>query len=527
MSELLQSGQQPGASGPPDPYGHPDADQLSAFLEHALPAHERDHVLAHLAVCLDCRETVALASPPVDAAQAPVAASARKPWFAGWTVFLPAAVALTALALFIVYINHEPAGPGRQQAQNATVPTMAPTAPHDQPGSAATGAASNTQLSAAPRLEPPKPVQGASDEKKTASAIAIDKIAQLPITNRAVAGFSDVSPPAPAPAAAKTGQGTASGAGVADGLGSGYGSAAAPAPAFAGARMEPAPVAVPPPPSPQRPPEPKAAPAATETVQVSSAAAPIETVNAELKNTIQPADRVQPPVLRHQLPSRLTVLSLANAGSRVLAIDARNAVFLSADAGRHWKPVQIPWQGRAVKAELVSQVEVQSSPAGSLHGPALDRLAGRDLSPVASLSGKVTDRSGAVVSGATVVVTGGSISTARTVRTDASGRYLAAGLSPGAYKVEAQAPGFQLQSLNGVTVDASRPNLANLTLDVGSAAETVTVDAAAQAPLKSARGQFSAITTAPAVLQAPPVFAITTDTGERWTSVDGSTWKRD
>lgn len=524
MSELLQSGQQPGASGPPDPHGHPDADQLSAFMEQALPLHERDYVLAHLAVCPDCRETVAFALPPT-------AAPARKPWFTGWTVFLPAALALAALALFVVYINHEPAGSGRQQAQNAVVPSMAPLAPQDrQAGSAAT---STAQPSSVPRQESSEPAQSVSDEKKAASAIAIDKISQLPVTNRAIAGLSNASPPPSAPGSEKSGQSAASGAGMGGSLGSLYGSTAAPAPpepAFANARLQPAPAAAPPPPSPQRPPEPKAAPASTETVQVASAAAPIETANAELKDTIQPADQVQSPVLRHRLPSRLTLLSLANAGSRVLAIDARNAVFLSADGGRHWKPVPIPWQGHAVKAELVSQVEVHGAVAGSLHGTALDRFSGRALSPAsdrsASLAGTVTDRSGAVVSGATVVVTGGSTGTTRTVRADANGRYLAAGLAPGAYKLEAQAPGFQLLSLNNVMVDASRPNLANLTLDVGSVTETVTVDAAVQSMPKSSNGRLSAVVTAPAAPQAPLVFAITTDTGERWTSVDGLNWKR-
>ncbi len=52
MSELLQAGQ------------HPDADQLNAFVEHTLPAHEQQQTLAHLAVCPACRQIVALSLPP-------------------------------------------------------------------------------------------------------------------------------------------------------------------------------------------------------------------------------------------------------------------------------------------------------------------------------------------------------------------------------------------------------------------------------------------------------------------------------
>lgn len=42
---------------------HPDADLLAAFAEQALSATEREGVLGHLALCLDCREVVALALP--------------------------------------------------------------------------------------------------------------------------------------------------------------------------------------------------------------------------------------------------------------------------------------------------------------------------------------------------------------------------------------------------------------------------------------------------------------------------------
>ena len=53
MSETLQSGR------------HPDADQISAFVESALPAYEREQVLDHLAVCTECRAIVALSLPEV------------------------------------------------------------------------------------------------------------------------------------------------------------------------------------------------------------------------------------------------------------------------------------------------------------------------------------------------------------------------------------------------------------------------------------------------------------------------------
>src|SRR5579863_4951436 len=83
---------------------HPDADQIAAFLERALPAHERETMLAHLAVCPECRTTVALSLPPEETA-APLTTARSRPWFAGWGLAWPAGAAL-ALAL-AVYVRRE------------------------------------------------------------------------------------------------------------------------------------------------------------------------------------------------------------------------------------------------------------------------------------------------------------------------------------------------------------------------------------------------------------------------------------
>ena len=54
---------------------HPDANLLTAFAEQALSASEREGVLAHLALCADCRDVIALALPAAaDIVAAPIAA---------------------------------------------------------------------------------------------------------------------------------------------------------------------------------------------------------------------------------------------------------------------------------------------------------------------------------------------------------------------------------------------------------------------------------------------------------------------
>ena len=71
MSELSQSGR------------HPDADQLSAFIEHALPEHEYQLALAHLADCPECRTIVSLSLPSVDESPVLQARAARRSLFSG------------------------------------------------------------------------------------------------------------------------------------------------------------------------------------------------------------------------------------------------------------------------------------------------------------------------------------------------------------------------------------------------------------------------------------------------------------
>ena len=93
MSELLQPGQ------------HPDADQLNAFVEHALPQHEHQQTLAHLAICPDCRTIVSLSLPTVEESPVPEPEPARKPWFSGWNLAWPAAAALAGLVV-ILYVRN-------------------------------------------------------------------------------------------------------------------------------------------------------------------------------------------------------------------------------------------------------------------------------------------------------------------------------------------------------------------------------------------------------------------------------------
>lgn len=91
-----------------------------------------------------------------------------------------------------------------------------------------------------------------------------------------------------------------------------------------------------------------------------------------------------------------------------------------------------------------------------------------------ALTVNVTDRSGAVVAGATVKVTNGAAVT-RIQTTGGNGSYTFTLLPPGSYEVSISATGFQAVTIPAVTVDVTETAVMNQTLQLGVQAEQVTV----------------------------------------------------
>jgi hypothetical protein len=98
-----------------------------------------------------------------------------------------------------------------------------------------------------------------------------------------------------------------------------------------------------------------------------------------------------------------------------------------------------------------------------------------------TISGVVEDPSGAVISGATVTVRNVDTGAARTLTSDAGGRYIAPVLPVGNYEVRGEQTGFQTEIRSGITLTVGREEVINLTLRVGQLASTVEVTA--EAPL--------------------------------------------
>jgi Carboxypeptidase regulatory-like domain/TonB dependent receptor len=89
--------------------------------------------------------------------------------------------------------------------------------------------------------------------------------------------------------------------------------------------------------------------------------------------------------------------------------------------------------------------------------------------------GTVTDRSGAAVAGATVIVTDVQRDLSRTLTTDESGEYVAPDLGPGVYKVTAQAKGFKTTVRANVQLEVAKDLRLDFELQTGDSVITVTV----------------------------------------------------
>src|SRR5258708_34849368 len=97
----------------------------------------------------------------------------------------------------------------------------------------------------------------------------------------------------------------------------------------------------------------------------------------------------------------------------------------------------------------------------------------------ATLSGTVTDPSGAVIAGARVSIANKATGVVHDVTTDSAGFYLAPNLQPGPYDVTASASGFSTAKQADLTLTVGAQQVLNMPLKVGEASQTVLVTEAA------------------------------------------------
>ena len=436
MSEILQAGQ------------HPDADQLNAFVEHTLPAHEQQQTLAHLATCPGCRQIVALSLP--SAGESPVLHPIdRRRWFPRWHPAWAGIPAFAALVLVILFVRNS-----ERRVHQASAPA---------------------QIADARKSVPP--IESAPPEVTQNVARNVAPLAQHANQKRPVA-----TQPAPLAEARQPASGSAGPVmgGILGGIANAPTQPSAPGRWFG------------------------------------ASAASVGTPGRALA-----ADRVQAAFSAPSpLPSRLAALSMASRGNQRIAIDSDSHLFFSEDEGRHWKAVPSPWKGRAVLVALTSRV------SSGNEAPALKMSSRPAAVTGAALYGTITDQSGAVIPGATVVATNSTAEIVRSAATDQHGQFRMVGLVPGNYRIEAQAAGFETESFSAEVAPAQQA-VADVILRVGSASQTVAVQAQASPFALESSAADANPTAKPADSQTLSRFELTTDDGERWTSTDGESWTRE
>jgi outer membrane receptor protein involved in Fe transport len=101
--------------------------------------------------------------------------------------------------------------------------------------------------------------------------------------------------------------------------------------------------------------------------------------------------------------------------------------------------------------------------------PAYAQVAG------ATLTGTVTDTSGAVVPNVQVAITDTATGVTRTVTSNGAGLYIASNLLPGTYDVKATAPGFSTKLQKGITLTVGAEQQLDIPMQVGQITQTVEV----------------------------------------------------
>jgi hypothetical protein len=118
----------------------------------------------------------------------------------------------------------------------------------------------------------------------------------------------------------------------------------------------------------------------------------------------------------------------------------------------------------------------------------------------AAITGRVTDPTGAAVPGVTITITQTSTGQERTTQSTGAGLFDFSALAVGTYNLKAVAPGFKTYTTTGIVVDVAATVRADVALEVGAAAQTVTVQANAL-QVQSETSEVSSLITGDQVLQ--------------------------
>lgn len=107
----------------------------------------------------------------------------------------------------------------------------------------------------------------------------------------------------------------------------------------------------------------------------------------------------------------------------------------------------------------------------------------------ATVVGTVTDQSGANVAGATIKLTNIATGTSQSTTANAAGQYTFPTVTPGTYTVDVTKQGFRQASVQNLAVDVARSYTVNVAMQLGTVAQTVTVEAGTAVQLQTTTAQ--------------------------------------
>ncbi|RPI18202.1 MAG: hypothetical protein EHM61_28910, partial [Acidobacteria bacterium] len=120
-----------------------------------------------------------------------------------------------------------------------------------------------------------------------------------------------------------------------------------------------------------------------------------------------------------------------------------------------------------------------------------------------TISGVVKDPTGAVIPGAEVVVNNVDTDAKRTVVSDDSGFYTVPNIPTGNYTISVTMPGFKTTTSHAFKVDIRSNRVVDLTLEVGSVDEQITVEGASSAQVELRSGEVGNLISGEQVTELP------------------------
>lgn len=372
MSDLLQHGH------------HPDADQLSAFAERAMPEQERRETLAHLANCPDCRQIVFLAQ---QAQQSPTPLQhtppARASWLRNWLNLWPLTAALTCALLVIIFVHHRKPTDLPKQSDVASISNAPLPSAHPAPSTPVVPLPQPVPKESAPAKSPlsQQPAPAAPHAGVAGMSVHGDLVANRttsPSPFRPSGFISGQQSSADAAVAVPQASGGAVGGPIALARRSLRQKDAPPAPAPMEAaqaqtvevQSENRPLSQQPIDSFARsePSQINAQHGVNQTLTVNGAAPLIQTESAILSTDSFSVNAALAKGTKAPLPSRKPAASTISNGQETLAVDTEGDLFLSKDPSIAWQRVTQQWTGKAVKVSLAEPSSTMQADSNASFG---------------------------------------------------------------------------------------------------------------------------------------------------------------